>query len=123
MPQTGSESGGSKAQQETQTALLTAPPAPSIVVDKAEVEKDDHLKSVIKKYFNKQKFQIAFGGGRTVELISFKDLSVKSISGTTFLVDIKYRAGEGSIDRLERATAKIEKTANSYKVISFDRKR
>ena len=52
LPQTGSESGGSEAQQGTQTALLTAPPAPSIVVDKAEVEKDDHLKSVIKKYFN-----------------------------------------------------------------------
>ena len=56
LPQTGSESGGSEAQQGTQTALLTAPPAPSIVVDKAEVEKDDHLKSVIKKYFNGQKF-------------------------------------------------------------------
>jgi len=79
---------------------------------------------VIKKYFNRQKFMINAWGGRTVALISFEDLSVKSISGTTFLVDIKYRAGGGiSGGRLERATAKIEKTANSYKVISFDRKR
>ena len=124
-PQTGSASGVSTAQPEPQTALLPAPSAPSIVVDKAEVEKDDHLKSVIKKYFNRQTFMSVshVGGGRRIELISFEDLSVKSISGTTFLVDIKYRAGTGLTGgRIGYATAKIEKTADSYKVISFARK-
>ena len=113
------------ARQETQTALLVAPSTASIVVDKAEVEKDDHLKSVIRKYFNRQKFQTIVGGTRTIELINFEDLSVKSISGTTFTVDVKYRAGSigSGSSKLERATSKIEKTADSYKIISFDRKR
>ena len=80
---------------------------------------------MIKKYFNRQKFMINAWGGRTVALISFEDLSVKSISGTTFIADIKCRTGifGTGVSQIEYATAKIEKTANSYKVISFDRKR
>ena len=126
LPQTGSESGASTAQQESETALLTAPPAPSIVVDKAEVEKDDHLKSVIKKYFNNQKFRINEFGIQDIEMVDVKYVSVKSISGTTFIADIKYRYAlpdYSSISKIEYATSKIEKTAESYKVISFDRKR
>ena len=100
------------------------PPAPSIVVNKSEVENDSHLKSVIKKYFKKRKFMIRIGQLAHIVIADIEDLSVKSISGTTFLVDIKYRAGGGvSGGKLERATAKIEKTVDSYKVISFDRKR
>ena len=102
--------------------LLAVPPAPSIVVNKSEVEKDSHLKSAIKKHFNRQKFQRILGGTRTVELINFEDLSVESISGTTFLVDIRYRYGWGEAGSpIEYATSKIEKTADSYKIISFDR--
>lgn len=65
-------------------------------------------------------------GKPIIYMVDVKYLSIKSISGTTFTADIKYRyqswgysAGSG----IEYATSKIEKTARSYKVISFDRKK
>ena len=127
----GSQTTGSiqtaTAEGETQTALLVAPPAPSIVVDKAQVENDDHLKSVIKKYFNKQRFRInRFGIVQDIVIADIEDLSVTSVSGTMFIADIKYRytiPDYGSFSHIEYATSKIEKTADSYKIISFDRKR
>jgi len=114
-----------KAQQDTQTALLAAPPEPSIVVNKDELENDSHLETVIKKYFEKQKFAIPQWGGITIEILDIEKLSVKSISGTRFIADIKYRYGDfgSGYSGIEYATSTIEKTANSYKVISFDRKR
>ncbi|MCZ6839388.1 MAG: hypothetical protein O7G13_08925, partial [Alphaproteobacteria bacterium] len=123
LPQARTESGISEARQETQTALLQAPTTAGIVVDKAKVEKDDHLKTVITKYFNKQKF-MGRSSARSLEILDIEDLSVKSISGTTVIVDIKYRAGKFGygISHIEYATANIEKTVDSYKVISFDRK-
>ena len=92
-------------------------------VDKAEVEKDDHLKSVIKTYFNNQKFLKKTDANIVLEILDIEGLSVKSISGTTFIADIKYRAGifGTGISSIEYATSKIEKTAESYKIISFDR--
>ena len=58
---------------------------------------------------------------RHLVIASCGDVSVKSISGTTFIIDIEYRQTEGSVNYRGFATAKIEKTADSYKVISFDR--
>ncbi len=60
-----------------------------------------------------------------MEIHEIEYLSVKSISGTSVIVDIKYRAGRFGygISHIEYATANIEKTVDSYKVISFDRKR
>ena len=58
-----------------------------------------------------------------MEMYSITELSVRSISGTTFIVDIKYGIGAGiSMARdYEKATVKIEKTEDSYKIISYDR--
>ena len=95
------------------------PPESSIVVDKDEVENDDHLKSVIKQYFKKQVF---IWYTTALKISYLKDLSVKSISGTTFVVDIEYEQTNGNISKGGSATVKIEKTADSYKIISFDRK-
>ena len=114
------EEAGPTTQQKTQTALLAAPPVPVIVVDKAELENDDHLKAVIKKYFNKWKFLEIRGLGRVMEIVSVEDLSVKSISGSTFITDIHYRYEGNFLNRLGMATSNIEKTANSYRIISFD---
>ena len=98
--------------------------APRIVVDKAEVEEDEHLKPVIKKYSNKQNFMMQQGDYKSAEMQSIEDLSVKSISGTSFAVELKHRLGTGpELGRIEYATSQIEKTAESYKFISFDGKR
>ena len=106
--------------QETQTTLLVAPPTPSIVLDKAEVENDDQLKSVIKKYLNT--LGLMNSHARRIGIDYFRDLSVKSISGTTFIVDIIFRADtERGQGKMGNATVKVEKTADSYKIISFDR--
>lgn len=112
-----------KAQQEPLAELPAAPPPlPVIVVDKAEVEQDKYLKSVIKKYFNKWKFLPTRTVGQTaMEMVGIEDLSVKSISGTMFIADIKFRWTTNFGSGIESATAEIEKTADSYKVISFDR--
>ena len=108
--------------QETQLALLSVPTASSIVVDKAEVENDDHLKKVIKKYFNRRNFR---WWSHKVEMLIITELSAKSISGTTFIVDIKYEQVVPGVRPIStgRATANIEKTVDSFKIISFDRKR
>ena len=93
-------------QQETQTALLATPPEPSIVVDKAEVEIDDRLKSVIREHFKRLGL---IENQEYLEIRSFQDLFVKSISGTTFIVDIRYRASaEIGYGKTETATVKIE---------------
>ena len=92
------------------------------------VENDDRLKSVIKKYFNKWKFLSLTMNSEALEMINVEDLTVTSVSGTTFMADIQYRykGGKdfsGESVRSGLATANIEKTADSYKIISFDRKR
>ena len=81
---------------------------------------------MIKNYFNRQKFRINKFGIQDIEMVDVKYVSVKSISGTTFIADIKHRyeiPDYSSISSIEYATSKIEKTAKSYKIISFDRKR
>ena len=114
-----------KALEETQLALLSVPTVSSILVDKAEVENDDHLKSVITNYFKKKKFKVSHGTFlKTSRMIAIYHISVKSISGSTFIVDLKYETSTGGgqdAGGMENAMAKIEKTAVSYKVLSFDR--
>ena len=111
-------------QQETQTALLGAAPVLGIVVDKAEVENDDHLKSVIRKHYDEIKFMNQWS--HVLKMHDIEYLSVNAIAGTTFIADIRYRSSKGigaGYGKLENATVEIEKTADSYKVISFNRKR
>ena len=106
----------------TQTALLAVPPVSSIVVDKTQVENDDQLKSMISKHFKGLRF--IFKTKYVLEIHSFQDLSVISISETTFIVDIKYRTStDQGYGKYENATVEIEKTTDSYKIISFDRKK
>lgn len=93
-----------------------------IVVNKAEVENDGRLKSMIKNYFNKWKFSSLTAA---TEMINVADLSVKSIWGRTFTAEITflYKAGvsnQGESVQGGLATVKIEKTADLYKIISFD---
>ena len=93
-----------------------------IVVNKAEVENDGRLKSMIKNYFNKWKFSSLTAA---IEMINVADLSVKSIWGRTFTAEITflYKAGvsnQGESVQGGLATVKIEKTADLYKIISFD---
>ena len=107
------------ALKETQLALLSVPPVLSIVVDKAEVENDDRLKTVIRKHFKGLGFRLY--STYKLEIAYFHDLSVKSISGATFIVDIEYEQMSGPWISYGNATVNIEKTADSYKIISFDR--
>ena len=88
-------------------------------IDKAAIEKDGELKTMIRKYFNRLKFTDR--SGRPLRLVYVEDMSITSISGTTFIADIEYQWKQGPNRRMESATAKIEKTAGSYKIISFDR--
>ena len=110
----------------TQVAAL---PEPSIVVNKDEIENDDNLKTVIKRYFNDKKFMVSKWGGRTIQMLDIENLSIKSVSESTFMVNIKYRygddgvSGSSGIGGIENGTLKIKKTSTSYEVIRFDRKK
>jgi competence transcription factor ComK len=101
------------------------PPVTSIVIDKIGVENDYHLKMIIKRYVDNLK--IYYFAGRhygKLEIISVLDVSVKTISGTTFILDISYEYSQEQSPStvLGKARMKIEKTAESYKVISSDKK-
>ena len=104
-----------------ETALLAVPSVSSIVVDKIEVENDDQLKAVIREHFKRLRFK--WNSKYVLVIHSFQDLSIKSISGSTFIVDIQYRSStDQGYGQYENAKMKIEKTAESYTVITFDRK-
>ena len=99
--------------------LLTAPSTPDVVVDKAEVETDDRLKSVIKRYFKNQHFMTR--SGKRLEIVYVENVSVESVSGTTFIARINYAFTTGDVSSLGSTTSKIEKTADSYNIISWER--
>ena len=105
--------------EEAASAESAAAAPAAYAVDKTKVENDDHLKCVIKNYFKIQHFKHPKGG--RMEITVFYDISVKSISGTMFIVDIDYEQSDGSLGKTGKATVKIEKTVDSYKIINFDR--
>ena len=112
------------ALKETQTALLSVPTVSSLVVDNNEIERAARPQAVIKQYLNRKTVTTADWALNVMEMLNVDYLSVKSISGTTFIVDIAYQWKEERFDRRAGfATSEIEKTADSYKIISFDRKR
>ncbi len=116
---TGGMTYGSLASGGVQTTLLTAPSTPDVVVDKAEVETDDRLKSVIKRYFKNQHFMTR--SGKRLEIVYVENVSVESVSGTTFIARINYAFTTGDVSSLGSTTSKIEKTADSYNIISWER--
>ena len=88
----------SETEQETQTALLTAPPKEDIAITNADIQDDAKLKEALVKFLNKEMALSIWTGPQMTrgEVESIDEIRLLSVSGSELKIDVRVTWQESS---------------------------